>query len=450
METLTTPGKPSDPPAASPRWVLLEPYVNNKVSDDPSVPNAKTTAASCTSTGKLFTLSFALAAPPATSTYCCEWMGGWPGDGDDAGEVERRRQIYNGRDHSKNLHIIAAHDDCVLIHLNPPEGRFCSRYDNRRDYFLYESGAGRTPPWLSLLPGCYFSKLFHRDDGNRHVPSRIDEPRSLNESNTAVVRLVGGEVLVAQLEVIREDHGLHNTAELCVLRPGRGEWKLKQLHIVHTDGGSKQLPDSQDIDATVAVGVRFVCWVDNNSGFYLHDMGDETSSKLVYIPLPIPMPEEHHRKGDRAYVPYGHNLGAAGLYAVRFVSVAPRCCCGGHGKTSCDRSRFAFNVTTWTLRLKVEGPMTWVKDGVLDCDELWQLPNYGCLPRVPPKCPIVSADNPNIICFALCEDHHLIDNADETVWLLEIDTRRKVLLSVVRHGTGGYYSDSRLPAKISW
>jgi len=72
----------------------------------------------------------------------------------------------------------------------------------------------------------------------------------------------------------------------------------------------------------------------------------------------------------------------SGPHAVRLISVAPRSCFGGHGKTSSERSCFACNVTTWTLTLRTEGPMAWAKYGVLNCNELWQLPSYGRLPRV--------------------------------------------------------------------
>ncbi|KAF8653751.1 hypothetical protein HU200_061865 [Digitaria exilis] len=219
METLPNPTLVSDPPAASPRWILLEPYVNSNVSE-PSIPDAKTTAASCTSTGQSFSVSFAPAAPPATSTYCCEWIGGSPGDN------------LTGDDESKNLHIIAVHDDCALIQMTPPESRFYSRYDNTCDYFLYEAGAGRTP-CLSLLPGCYFSKQLDHDD-NRQVPGRITDttPRSLDASNTALLRLVDGELLVGELELLRP----YDTADLCVLRPGR-EWEVTPLTIAHHGGG---------------------------------------------------------------------------------------------------------------------------------------------------------------------------------------------------------------------
>ncbi|CAL4982186.1 unnamed protein product [Urochloa decumbens] len=119
-----------------------------------------------------------------------------------------------------------------------------------------------------------------------------------------------------------------------------------------------------------------------------------------------------------------------------------------HECPSCERSRFAFNVTTWTLTLRTDGPMTWVKDGVVDRDEIWQLPNYGCLPRVALQYPIVSSDNSDVICFMLDEDRHIIENADETVWFLEIDIKSKALLSFVHSDFYPYFVYSQLSAKF--
>ena len=36
---------------------------------------------------------------------------------------------------------------------------------------------------------------------------------------------------------------------------------------------------------------------------------------------------------------------------------------------------------------------------MLDCEELWAMPGYEGLPRVPPVCPVVSPDNPDVVCF---------------------------------------------------
>ncbi|OEL37797.1 hypothetical protein BAE44_0001184, partial [Dichanthelium oligosanthes] len=272
-------------------------------------------------------------------------------------------------------------------------------------YLGHFPGAAR-PPLLTLLPGCYVSTQYERDKGVRQDPTRSYSPRSLDKKDNAVLRRGEGELLVAQLEVMH-DEGPHDKAEVCVLRHGL-EWELKRLPIVHHGGG--ELQQWPEIEAAVAVDNGFMCWVDYVSGIFVCDMQPDSSSKVLYVPLPVPPPDSARRcrSDDRPHLPDCHNLAAAGPDAVRLVSVAPCCCCGGPGKTSCERSRFAFNVTTWTLTLRIEGPMTWVKNGVLDCNELWQLPNYVNLPRVAPEYPIV-----------LCENHYDIDGADKTVKVFE-------------------------------
>jgi len=83
---------------------------------------------------------------------------------------------------------------------------------------------------------------------------------------------------VAELEV--GYYALYGTAELCVLRPGH-DWVLKRLPIVHHEGEG-QLQHWTEIDATVPVGSRFMCWVDYLSGFILCDMSEE-NPKLRYV-----------------------------------------------------------------------------------------------------------------------------------------------------------------------
>lgn len=104
------------------------------------------------------------------------------------------------------------------------------------------------------------------------------------------------------------------------------------------------------------VGNRFMCWVDYTSGFFVCDMAEE-SPKLWYVLLPLLAPKTRHRNINQPDMHYCRNSAAAGSG------------CGGPCTTTCERSNFAFNVTTWTLVLRMEEPMAWVKDGVLDCDE---------------------------------------------------------------------------------
>jgi hypothetical protein len=113
---------------------------------------------------------------------------------------------------------------------------------------------------------------------------------------------------------------------------------------------------------------------------------------------------------------------------VRFVEVSPRCCCGCPGTTDCVRSRYAFSITTWALRM--DDMTTWDKVGVVDCLELWSLPGYhGVVPRIRPQYPIVSLDNPDDF---VVRKHKYMDDVegDLAVRLIEFDTRCMELRSI--------------------
>lgn len=190
METLTKPRGASGSTAAAPRWVLLNRYGYN---GDHSEANAKTTAASCTSSGIPFSVSFSIAAPPERSGFLYDLLVGGIGStpsSDDDKDTNKDLQ----------LQIVAAHVDSVLIELRVPQrGCFCRGV--LFEYFLYETGAGRKPS-LFLLPSCYVSNQFERDKDARQVPTRRDEARNLScFKNTGILRRGDGEVLVAHLEV---------------------------------------------------------------------------------------------------------------------------------------------------------------------------------------------------------------------------------------------------------
>jgi hypothetical protein len=141
----------------------------------------------------------------------------------------------------------------------------------------------------------------------------------------------------------------------------------------------------------------------------------------------------YHSIGGGATPPPGTYADAAA--AVRFVSIDRRCCCGAHViRSACEHSGSAFTVTTWTLALTTTGdePMTWVKEGVLYCEEFWAL-LAGCdegLPRRAwPECPVVNSEKPDVVCFLVAEG--MDSQRNGKIWALEVDMRRKTLISVV-------------------
>ncbi|KAJ1274700.1 hypothetical protein BS78_05G081900 [Paspalum vaginatum] len=240
------------------------------------------------------------------------------------------------------------------------------------------------------------------------------------------------EPLVAQLQLAYA--APFDTSELCVLRPGRG-WELNEaVRIVHTDGsGNHDLERWQETHAVVPVGGRYLCWVNYDlSTFLVCDMAEEESPTLRYVPLPVmPVPpkgddDEDDHQEQPSWL-YHRTIGAAGAGAVRFVSIDNRCCCGAHVvRSMCTHSSSAFMVTAWTLAVTTGGePMAWVKECVLDCEELWEIASNRGLPRgLEVSCPVVSLENPDVICL-IGHGH------DDKLWTLQVDMRRKTLISVL-------------------
>ena len=89
---------------------------------------------------------------------------------------------------------------------------------------------------------------------------------------------------------------------------------------------------------------------------------DDASLKLRYVTLPVVPPKSVDYWDGRPYKRYCRDLASAGSGVVRFVSIEPRCCCGGHVRSTCARGQFLFTVTTWTLSLSMDEPLEWVKD----------------------------------------------------------------------------------------
>ncbi|KAF8697384.1 hypothetical protein HU200_035980 [Digitaria exilis] len=267
--------------------------------------------------------------------------------------------------------------------------------------------------------------------------------RAFDPSDTSILRRRVKEdgddlLVVAQLRVAND--APFNTAKLCVLRHGGrggGEWELKEaVPIVHHHGGgAHDLKTWQDTDVVVPVGDRFLCWVNFDcSTLLLWDTTQQQGrTKLRYVPLPVkPVPPPLEDDEDGSYYQqqkpgnYYRCIAEGGPYGVRFVSIDNRCCCGAHViRCSCEHSSSAFMVTMWSLALMTgdDEPMAWVKECVLDCEELWSLVAGIGLPRVDLTCPVLSPENPDAVCFVACEG--------KSLWSVQIDVRKKTLLSAI-------------------
>ncbi|CAL4995026.1 unnamed protein product [Urochloa decumbens] len=393
IHLLTNCRPPSESSASEkddPCWVLVD--CRDCRRDDSLVPDAKTVAESRTSLGQHLRVSFGLALPPASSFLRYDFSANACNDKDDL------------------INVVAAHGDSFLLWMKcEPKSKAMGS-----DHFIYRSGNEATarPPSLSLIPP-------------RNIPTRHDEGMDIRDPycrplfyhDTSVLRRGDEELLLAQLEVMRGYSERRGMADLCVLRHSRDQWELKRslpdlylwelkrsLRSVHDQGDKvDQELDCWQGSIAIAVGDRYLCWVQSPIQLRLHHV-------------------------------------ALGPAAVRFVAIEPRCCCGGFGRSVCERSRNAFTVTTWTVNLSMDEPMTWVKDGVMDCEELWAQPGYQGIPRVPVEHPVVSLDDPYVICFKVVEHRN--------AWMIQVDMRRKELVSAVKCTTDPWKTYYYLPAKL--
>ncbi|KAJ1274671.1 hypothetical protein BS78_05G079600 [Paspalum vaginatum] len=352
-----------------------------------------------TSRGRHIGVSLRLAAPPAVSSVCIHFP---------QGAIDTHGSV------------VAAHGDSVLIYLSFEErwrslslGR-----DETADYFPPR------PPTLSLLRPYYLTKQ-ERERSHSYGPGPVQ--RYLCHESTGLLRRGEDEIAVAELEVVEPT----KEAELFMLRSNR--WSVTRLPIGTSHGDAKtakELLSSWTTCTVLPVGDSLLCWVDVHSWHLLCNVFED-SPVLQHVPLPAEsaaMPLSGLRPCRDVCVTVGGT--------VKFISVDPRCCCGGIGSTHCQRSRHAYTINTWTLRM--DG-MVWVMDAMVDATELWALDAYKGIPRVPLLHPIVSMDDddPHVICFL-------------TGFLILVDTRRKGILSVYRQSNGLHLSTDILPSRVSY
>ncbi|CAM0146223.1 unnamed protein product [Urochloa decumbens] len=119
-----------------------------------------------------------------------------------------------------------------------------------------------------------------------------------------------------------------------------------------------------------------------------------------------------------------------------------------HRRSHCRHSSNAYTIKTWTLKMDRK---EWVMDGMVDSTELWALDAYKNLPRVQLVNPIVSLDEPHVICFMVCERFYLKEHGDRTEWLILVDMKSKTLQSVCRYDQGRGFFRGRIfhPSRLS-
>ncbi|KAF8711114.1 hypothetical protein HU200_029120 [Digitaria exilis] len=457
--------KPSElPPAATADdpagWILLN--KRGIRADDAFVAEADTVAYCHVFMGRLLRVSLRRAPPPASTFIYYDFPYSTPGEDDktvideyfkehvDMSEekhdesVEEEEEEEEDVDESEKeeaenvdewgIHVVAAHCDLVLLELSHEP---C---DHDSIHLLYRAGAAKRPS-LALLP--------ERDFLTKSEQLYTQQVFSPYSGDTCLVRR--GDILLVELYHMYDRSLQQDMAEFCLLRHGARQWELKEpVPMIIQDEGSTERPRTRGgRDTIVPLGNRFVCWVRYETGFLLCDMGDEECPKVRYVPLPPGVcwdPKEY----DDGNPKYSMNMGAAGDGAsvVRFVSVDPHCCCGGPGRSTCMRSRYAFTINTWTMNLSMDDPLVWVKDGEIDCEELWGQPGYEGLPKGHLQCPIVSLDDPNIVCFLVANFPFVSSYEDRKVWMIQLNIKTKALLSAVQYTKDLWGVYHHLPVQI--
>ncbi|TVU02294.1 hypothetical protein EJB05_52203, partial [Eragrostis curvula] len=376
--------------AAYPPWVMLEPHTDVDTTGSYATADPKTLVVARTFAGDPIGVSLRLASPPAESRVCFHF----PHD------AEAREHINK---------VIAAHRDSLLNIVVQEED--CG-------YFVYSSGtttgAGAPkPPSLSLLPP-------------------IDV--FLDKGSTGLLRRGKDDLVVAHLKMVRlkDDTLTKHVAEVHLFRSGMWYMGRPGVKCLGNDIEEEKFLSRFRSRRVIPVGDDMLCWIDMTHGLIFSNVYDKNPG-LRYVPLPAdPRCSEHFSSSRNVCVTAG--------YLVKFVNIFARCCCGGEGGGNCKRSDHAYIIKTWTLRVDT---MTWVADGIMDATELWALDAYKSLPRVQVGYPVVSMDEPHVICFRVFH---------KKAWLIMVDMRSKMLRSVysLPKREEGYYGKLLLPSKVSY
>ncbi|KAK3118126.1 hypothetical protein QOZ80_9BG0694600 [Eleusine coracana subsp. coracana] len=456
-------------PAASedpPSWAMLNCIGR---SSDSIVADAKTMADSPIldhATGRYLRVFFNINTPPASSFLYYQWAGGAPvgrehlrepeviavhedsvllqASPKSSGIKESPRELVNSSS-EVSLQIITAHGNTILLELI---SNVYSIITTTYDYFVHRVSASAAwlPPSLSLLPTRDRDLVMECEDEDEESMSwsRVMEHNKLDPRYTGLLRRGADddEFMVVEMGVVHRDHE-PDSVDLCVLCPGSHEWKLSQDVPIIREEGSRgdKLQRWRYSDRVVPIGDRFLCWVNYGNGFLFFDVTeedpvlrldgpmtwiregvldcDELWAMPGYQGLPYLMPQYPIVSSDNPNIVFFTlRDGAQAVWRIKvdtwtkqLLSIVQTFDIPGRG--SCERSQHAFTVSAWNMSLTSDGPLTWLKDTVLDCQEILTHPGYEGLPCVYPTCPvIISLHNPDVVLLKVSGG-----------WMIEVDMR---------------------------
>ncbi|CAL5079984.1 unnamed protein product [Urochloa decumbens] len=303
--------------AALPKWVMLERFVFRR--DDPASfrGDARTTAASTTSFGAPFRVSFLLADPPTPYRLYLSLPDGPSHDHACCHLVAAHRGLPpsappSAHDHAC-CHLVAAHRGLLLLRLDYLIDESKPFGLGVHDYFIYLADPpSHLPPLLRRLPHCTEHNSFFE----------MQVTRAFSPLAIGLLCRGEGEFAVAHLAVVRchvSDVTSEMQAELCVLRSSSvscgdddAKWETKILPIQHRD--DEYLDFLYWAVNAVVPFENSLCWVDYSRGILFCDgIFGEDNPKVTYIRFP-----------QDSFVQVDHSRARKGLYRSLCVAEGGR------------------------------------------------------------------------------------------------------------------------------
>ncbi|KAE8815191.1 hypothetical protein D1007_07516 [Hordeum vulgare] len=148
----------------------------------------------------------------------------------------------------------------------------------------------------------------------------------------------------------------------------------------------------------------------------------DDSPEIRFLQFPAKVPNLRSNCHGTGWVDVCQTVGVTSCGAMKFVTVVR-----SDGQIIGDlKGSSSFTVTSWTLRITELNKMAWDKTDELTSNELWSLDGFAAtLPHAPLQFPLISMNDPNVICFVLSQrvaEHCYYDH-----WSVSVDISRRTV-----------------------